>query len=629
MSLDIDALSVKMERLFNEIIIRGKLLSLENLKNELFNKKEILSMYRSDFNGIEQGKISKNFLDALELIEVDFKNLYDNFDDKLMIFIIGNGNVGKSTLLNALIGYEVAETNFLPNTWKIDVFSTELDKGKAIVKYSDGKIKELPIDQAKQLIGEEEIKSKESKKIYNEKLKEALGNIKTKEEREEMKRYLSEKYLYKSKISEVRWPVEKNWILEKCLLVDTPGLNQNLYDLNELGNIHDYYHKADGVLWILDGQTISASKVGSLYQELEEAFKTVGGVRENIIGVVNRMDLVKKNGGVKAVDEVIKESEKIFGNRFSKIVHISAYQAFQGFKNKNESDINESGILTLQSAIRDIFIKKSESVKRNAKVQGYNKLVNLVNKEIENYYSKIEEYEKMYSEKKKKLELAKEKLIEKIKKEIHDFFELYLMGVKQRVDTYIYVLSEGKGSNFVKENIYNINELIKNREILIDNLLKEINNNKLSWERMCKISEYKYIQSTNINSQVKALSILKMDFSELNNIKYHIPLQGDDLFTLLSNAFGKFMFFIRKDGIKREIINLIEKECYNMKAEMTEQIYNIILENYKYCETILNTTFKEILFDYKFINKIKEELKNLQIMINEENDNVRLIDILK
>ncbi|ETI89662.1 MAG: hypothetical protein Q612_NSC00138G0002, partial [Negativicoccus succinicivorans DORA_17_25] len=38
-----------------------------------------------------------------------------------MILIMGNGNVGKSTLLNALVGKEVAKTNLLPTTWKIDV----------------------------------------------------------------------------------------------------------------------------------------------------------------------------------------------------------------------------------------------------------------------------------------------------------------------------------------------------------------------------------------------------------------------------------------------------------------------------------------------------------------------------
>ena len=38
-----------------------------------------------------------------------------------MLFIMGMRKYGKSTLINALLRQKVAEMDFLPKTWKIDV----------------------------------------------------------------------------------------------------------------------------------------------------------------------------------------------------------------------------------------------------------------------------------------------------------------------------------------------------------------------------------------------------------------------------------------------------------------------------------------------------------------------------
>lgn len=401
MSLQLDILSNKMEKLFNDIIIGEKILSLGKLKDDLFNKKELVNNFRTNFLKRNLGKSSKKLLDELGQIQVDFNDLYENFDDKLMIFIIGNGNVGKSTLINSLIGYEVAETNFIPNTWKIDVYCTDQDKNKGIVKYIDGKQEKLQIDKVKEIIKNEEKKSKQGKKDYNENRNKELKGLKIKEEREEMERYLADIYLYKSNVAEVRWPVDKNSMLEKCLLVDTPGLNQNLHSLDQLGDIHDYYHKADGVLWLLDGQTIQAANANTLFNDLNDVLQTVGGVRDNIIGVINRMDLVMKDGGKEAVLKVGNDAKKIFGNKFSKIVNISAHQAFEGVKNNIPSVIEESGILNLQKTIRDIFILKSESVKNSAKEQGHNKLLDATFQRLKEFHSKVKSTVKCIMKKRK------------------------------------------------------------------------------------------------------------------------------------------------------------------------------------------------------------------------------------
>ena len=152
MSLKIDKLSNDMESLYNNIVLKSNILSLDSFKENLLEKQLYIEDFINSLSKINQGSISKDVIENMKVISNDFKELYDNFDDKLMIFIVGNGNVGKSTLLNSLVGKEVAKTNFLPTTWKIDVYSPELDEDKAIIKYSSGKQETLSIDKAKNKI---------------------------------------------------------------------------------------------------------------------------------------------------------------------------------------------------------------------------------------------------------------------------------------------------------------------------------------------------------------------------------------------------------------------------------------------------------------------------------------------
>ena len=357
MSLDIDKLVNDMEKLYGSIVIKSKVLSLDSFKDNILEKQIYIKKFIQSLSNINQGSISRDVIKNMEVISNEFKELYDNFDDKLMIFIVGDGNVGKSTLLNALVGEEVAKTNDLPTTWKIDVYSPELSKNNAIIKYKTGKQETLSVEEAKQKINEEEKKSKESKKIYNAKLKEQSKSIKNnKNQLEELKRYLDKKYIYKSNISEARWPVKSNWLLEGCLLVDTPGLVQNLNGLEQLGDINSYYHKADGVIWMLDGNTIQKKSPSMLLKNVEHTLDNVGGLRDNIIGVINRIDLLRgENGNEEMVNKVYSDAKKYFKYKFTNIIPISAKEAYEGISKNNQSIIEQSGILDLLNDIENIL----------------------------------------------------------------------------------------------------------------------------------------------------------------------------------------------------------------------------------------------------------------------------------
>mgnify|MGYP001015502329 CR=1 FL=1 len=72
-----------------------------------------------------------------ELMELKSKvdsKLKDLKEQPVYVMIVGDGKRGKSTLLNALIGQNLAEVNFLPKTWRIDLQATLLFSMKLNLK---------------------------------------------------------------------------------------------------------------------------------------------------------------------------------------------------------------------------------------------------------------------------------------------------------------------------------------------------------------------------------------------------------------------------------------------------------------------------------------------------------------
>ncbi|MRN24742.1 hypothetical protein EAI30_08955 [Romboutsia ilealis] len=610
MSFNIDKLSNDMESLYNNIILKSNILSLDSFKEHLLEKQLYVECFINSLSKINQGTISRDVIENMKVISNDFKELYDNFDDKLMIFIVGNGNVGKSTLLNSLVGKEVAKTNFLPTTWKIDVYSPELGEDEVIIKYINGNHETLSINKAKNKISEEEEKSKESNKVYKAKLKEELKNIKNKEQIEEIKRYLGKKYIYKSNISEVRWPVKSNWILERCLLVDTPGLNQELNSLEQLGDANSYYHKADGVIWILNGTTIASETPNTLLKELDNSLENVGGLRDNIVGVINRIDLLKKNGGQEAVNKVYNDAVKHFGDKFTDIIGVSAKQAYEGINNNDKDMIKESGILELQNAIRNIFLSKANTVKGNAKIQGSSRLIKNTESILNTFKKKIEDYEDIYISKEENLKIFRQNFINSIKEDLANLINNYLNEVDKRVDAYIDELSNGKGIDFIKNTMYKVNEFESRRNSFIKNKTLEIENNANTWQKLCKISEYKYIQPKATKND---LSInVSINLNNIDTSVFFTPSAEGTLMSGLGNLIGKIGFFFRKNGIKRNLMNTIKSQCKDMEKQLINEIETIVNQNYNDCKNLLNITFKEILFDFKEIENVKLSITKLE-----------------
>lgn len=352
-----------------------------NLKGQIANvastllseHKQILSL-----SGCPHTEILHVTLDNIKENIIKIDTLTQELDKPFLLFIVGNGKFGKSTLINALLGTgkEFAKTGQLPKTWKIDVFYGSTDK-LAEIRYKDGRLERKSFKDTKYLIDQEEEKTAVSEDRVQELYDNRQRELKTTEAKRQFREKLRKEMLYLSNVTEVHWPVPESPLLKKFRLVDTPGTNQNLNQNVSAGvqaTAADYYSKADGVIWLLAADKVASS---STKKDIDDTLKQYGGRTDNIIAVLNKKDAVIKNSGTQGLQRVLQEANRIYGTTFSEIIPVSALQAYEAQKNAdiNVKELDESGLPALLEAIDRRFFKRSLNIQVESKLNGTHKIL--------------------------------------------------------------------------------------------------------------------------------------------------------------------------------------------------------------------------------------------------------------
>jgi GTPase SAR1 family protein len=225
----------------------------------------------------------------------ELTNAYEQVRDKLsdletpaelLVFVVGEGNFGKSSLINRLLGRDVAEVSFLPKTWRVDLYRTALSgvpEHAQLRRAEQEQVERLSIAEAREACQAQEamikLRQREAKAAGQE---VPCGT-------------------FPGQIVEVQWHYRGLALPPGIVLVDTPGFSQFRAGLNEArtevlggsrGIVFDiwevyeqYYHRANLVLWVF-----KATKLND--QDTIQTFEELCARGKEILGILTYVDAV-------------------------------------------------------------------------------------------------------------------------------------------------------------------------------------------------------------------------------------------------------------------------------------------------------------------------------------------------
>lgn len=462
-------------------------------------ERETTSLDKREFDQRESNYSSRLYDKLTTLIPL-YQNLENDLEMPFKLFVMGPGNYGKSTLINSLLGTKEkhAIENIRPMTWKIDIFEKNPDFNQVVIVYKNGLRKRYSKIKAQQIIDKEESKTKESKQIVKKKMNEYVAKNKLgPKEKKELKLKMERDEVYYSDIVEVHWGIPHSPFLNQFSIVDTPGLNQENFSGEVRNNVQEYYHKSDGVIWLLDATVISAKNSDKLLNDLDDSLQKMGGKRatENMIAVLNRIDLVDSIPG--QLEQVMQDAERIYGDLFKIIVPYAALKAYEGALNKDEDLMNQSGRNNLLNEIKNTFFRDAKTIQCEKK----NEACSLYNSDMKNT---IEEYQGQLEKDSMKLSeailIAKDTLAEEAsrlskeyKSSLNSYLDSFALDFTHKLEHLSTLTSESQKKKYIKEEIFKHPALLNDLKLFMEKAHVSISNRTQEVIRENHFTQYKHL----------------------------------------------------------------------------------------------------------------------------------------
>jgi GTPase SAR1 family protein len=275
-------------------------------------------------------------LQGHEPLETHQRILRDGFEraaSPVSVFIVGEGNFGKSTLVNALLGVDAAPVDFMPLTWHITRYVPLGSEPRFVINY-DRSCANSPEFEA--VCREHDPLAKLVPGIVElTGVEQILAIVQVEERRRETDPQ------WKSPIWQVVRSVKSPVIRPQPLeVVDTPGIGQIRQHAAVQDSMDDFYHRADLVLWLFNAEIPNS-------RETREKLESMSRYGKPIVGVVNRADLIPKQQRAAVRDFVLRE----FGEHLADLVLISALEGLQARQSNNNELFQSSGLAELEDKL--------------------------------------------------------------------------------------------------------------------------------------------------------------------------------------------------------------------------------------------------------------------------------------
>jgi tetratricopeptide (TPR) repeat protein len=251
-----------------------------------------------------------------------------DFDQPLLVTVMGEFSSGKSTFVNAFIGHDVAPTGITPTTATINIVKYGREPGGRI-SYRDGTLEPLAWDE--------------------------LGSA---------LHALDDERVRRIDVVEILFPLPQ---LERVNIVDTPGLNSILPEHEAVAR--GFIARADAVIWVF-----TASQAGKASER--RALERIRQEGKRVLGVLNKRDQLSTPD----VEALVSYVQSELGDLVELVVPVSARKALEQRRGTagepgaaagdgvpaSGSDGDGSNWPALEAALESRFFAQARELKREA-----------------------------------------------------------------------------------------------------------------------------------------------------------------------------------------------------------------------------------------------------------------------
>lgn len=585
------------------------------------------------------GSIAAELGGELMNLEGDLLSEKQRLRRKMMLFIIGDGKSGKSTLINALLGLkkEIAEIDDLPNTRYIHVYTNEIEAGKVLIHYYNDQ-NEL----CEELITQEECmeriqKEREEIRANDRECKKkirALAQGKSPEEKEEIERAVYQEFGKSGNIMELFFGIENSELLEQCNLIDTPGFNQNIdckyiAKKKNIEALKSHYNQADGILWVLDSQTISGSNTKKMYSQLCEAYEdSKEDMKKNLFYVVNKMDIITKPEDKK---RLMEEARELYRDLAANVVFLSAKMAFDGQCMEDGKKIAESGYQGLVDRVSQTFLQRQAGWNLSRIRSNYMNTKKSLEECVRQAYRKIEEYKGLHAEYKSKVERIGSYRRKSITQELRSAREHLMELGKERIHAQIDLLnagSEEERKNQIIHRLFCLHECYDEFEQIYHVELHNMEKVYQELEPGVCLSEYEHYK----NYDYSGIALPQMeelpDFVVSSLFSYEKEGIGEIL-SLFGGIGQRVMFWAKKPKILESLVSQFQLQLEQMEESIKQQLMTYQQERENRCQLILNNSYEKIVGKPECLNEVMETMRSSRAVFAEtEKTDVYLYEML-